>query len=213
MTFYEYWRSSAAYRVRIALNLKGLAYDPEAIHLTRDGGDQHTPAYRAVNPQGLIPALKLGDGTVLIQSLAIIEYLDETIPEPRLLPGDAIRRAEIRALAEMVACDIHPLNNLRVLQYLKRELGQTQDSIDQWYRHWVVTGFAALEAQAARHSQPFLCGDTPTLADICLVPQMYNARRFATDLTPYPRLVAIDAAATALPAFAKAAPEEQPDAV
>lgn len=212
VVFYEYWRSSAAYRVRIALNLKGVDYRAESVHLVRDGGEQHKAAYRAVNPQGLVPALRLPDGTVLTQSLAIIEYLDETVPEPPLVPGDAVERARIRGLAEAVACDIHPLNNLRVLQYLKRTLGQEQAAIDAWYRHWIETGFAALEAEAARHDRPFLCGDAPTLADICLVPQVYNARRYAVDLAPYPRLAAIDAAARALPAFAKAAPEAHPEA-
>lgn len=211
LKLYSYWRSSAAYRVRIALNLKGVAYESESVHLVRDGGQQRQAAFRLLNPQGLVPVLVLEDGTALTQSLAIIEYLDETLPEPRLLPGDAAARARARALALAIACDIHPLNNLRVLQYLKRVLGQDQAAVDTWYRHWLVEGLAALEEQADPKG-PFLCGDQVTMADLVLVPQLYNARRFDCDLAPYPRLRAADAACAEMPAFIDALPENQPDA-
>jgi maleylacetoacetate isomerase len=213
MRLYGYFRSSAAYRVRIALNLKGLAHEAVAVHLLRGGGEQHQPAYRALNPQGLVPSLAT-DGAVLTQSLAIIEYLEEIRPEPRLLPGTPLDRARIRALALAVAADLHPLNNLRVLAYLRDELGQTQDGVGRWYRHWIATGLAALEAMVAgdRRTGAFCHGDQPTLADICLVPQLANARRFAADLGAYPTLVAIDARCRALPAFQAAAPEAQLDA-
>lgn len=212
VTLYDYWRSSAAYRVRIALNLKNIPYAAKSVHLVRHGGEQKTPAYRALNPQGLVPTLVLDGGEVLTQSLAIIEYLDETVPEPPLLGSDLLGRAQVRALAQIVAADIHPLNNLRALRYLKAPLGHAQPEIDSWVRNWIAEGFAALEAHAAKHQERFSCGDRPSLADICLVPQMYNARRFASDLTPYPRLVEIDAACRELPAFAAAAPEAQADA-
>ncbi len=205
---YDYWRSSAAYRVRIALNLKGVAYQQTSIDLA--DGAQREPSYRGtVNPQGLVPTLAI-NGVTLTQSLAIMEYLDETIPEPAFLPADPVDRATIRALAQVVACDIHPVNNLRILKYLKNVLGQQQEAINTWYRHWIAEGFSALESHAGKWA--FLSGEAPGFADICLVPQMYNARRFDLDLTPYPRLVAIDAACSALPAFEKAAPENQPDA-
>lgn len=207
---YTYWRSSAAYRVRIALNLKGISYDAQSIHLAR--GDQKQDDYKKINAQGLVPALVLDDGDILTQSLAIIEYLDETVPEPRLLPGDAKARAHIRSLALVVACDIHPLNNLRVLKYLKNELGQEQAAIDVWYRHWIADGLQAMESQAKDHGGRFLCGDAPTLADVCLVPQLYNARRFDCDLSPFPRLLAAEQACAELDAFRRAAPEAQPDA-
>lgn len=207
LTLYDYFRSSAAYRVRIALNLKGLAHDVVPTSLL--AGEQKSEEYRALNPQGFVPALVTDDGTVLTQSLAIIDWLDQTYPEPRLIPVDnATLRARVMAMALTIACDIHPLNNLRVLKYLQSTLGLRDAIRDIWYRHWVSEGFAALEAMAVDISGPFLAGTAePTIADVFLVPQMYNARRFEVDLAPYPRLVAVDAAAQALPAFAAAAPE------
>jgi maleylacetoacetate isomerase len=207
---YTYWRSSAAYRVRIALHLKGLAFDSVPRQLV--AGEQRSPEYLALNPHGLVPALDVG-GDVLAQSLAIVEYLDETHPEPPLLPSDPLGRARVRAMAQAIACDIHPLNNLRVLNYLKGPLGQRKDAVDAWYRHWVGEGFAGLETLARRHGDgAHLYGATVTLADLCLVPQLYNARRFEVDLAPFPTLVAIGAGLDALPAFAAARPEVQPDA-
>jgi maleylacetoacetate isomerase len=208
LKLYDYWRSSAAYRVRIALHLKGLAYDSVPVNLMK--GEQSTPDYMAHNPQGLVPLLMEGDHSIA-QSMAIIEYLDETHPAPPLLPKDPYLRAHVRAIANVIACDIHPVNNLRILNYLKTEMAQPQDAIDGWYRHWITQGFAALERQA--HSNDYMFGDHVTLADICLVPQMTNARRFNTDLTPFQRLVAIDAHLRTLPAFEAAAPENQKDAV
>ena len=212
LKLHSYFRSSASYRCRIALNLKGLPYELAFVHLVKDGGQQNAPNYRALNPQGLLPTLE-HDGRVLTQSLAIIEYLEETWPEPHLLPGDAETRARVRAFALAIASDTGPVNNLRVLRYLKRTLKQEQPAIDAWYRHWSDAGLKACEAllPAARHT--FCFGEQPTLADIVLVPQLYNARLFKTDLSAVPRLVAIDAACCALPAFAAAAPEAQPDAV
>jgi maleylpyruvate isomerase len=211
LKLHGYFRSSAAYRCRIALNLKGLAHETASVHLTKDGGQQNAPTYRALNPQALVPTLE-HDGKVITQSVAIIEYLDEIHPEPPLLPGDAERRARIRAFALAIACDIHPINNLRVLNYLKGPLQQAQTAVDAWYRHWVETGLAACEALLPATASRFCFGGRPTLADICLVPQMYNARRFNCDLSGMPRLVAIDASCRTLPAFAGAAPEAQPDA-
>lgn len=210
MKLYSFFRSSAAYRVRIALNLKGLAYDTVPVHLVKDGGHNRRPEFRAVNPQMRVPALVTPTGDVLIQSLAIIEYLDETHPEPPLLPKDSIARAQARALAEIVACDIHPLNNIGPLRYLKRELHQEQAAIDAWYHHWVLAGFEALEALV--RSGPYACGGAVTVADLCLVPQVYNARRLNVPLDKFPKIVAIDAACLALPAFDRARPENQPDA-
>ncbi len=207
ITLYDFWRSSAAYRVRIALNIKGLGYTALPINL--GAAAQSDPAYVARNPQGLVPLL-VEDSAVLSQSLAIMEYLDETHPQPPLLPASALARAQVRSLAQIIACDIHPLNNLRVLNYLKNPLGQSDDVVATWYRHWIISGFAALENRA--QGPEFIYGDTLTLADVCLVPQLANARRFATDLAPYPKLVAIDAHLRTLPAFAAAAPELQPDA-
>jgi len=207
---YSYFRSSAAYRVRIALNLKGLAYETAAIHLVKDGGHNKRPEFRAVNPQMRVPALVTPASDVLIQSLAIIEYLDETHPEPPLLPKDPVARAKARALAELVACDIHPLNNIRSLRYLKNVMGQEQGAIDAWYHHWVIDGFEALEALIA--PSPYACGAAVTLADICLVPQVYNARRLKVPLEKFPKIVGVDAACLALPAFDRARPENQPDA-
>jgi maleylacetoacetate isomerase len=212
LILYTYFRSSAAYRVRIALNLKGLGYESRAVHLLRDGGEHLAPAYRAVNPMAVVPTL-VDERGPLTQSLAIIEYLNERYPEPPLLPEDPHARAEVRAMAQLVACDIHPLNNLRVLRYLKDELGVAQDGADAWYRHWMAEGLAALETLVSRKPEgPFCRGDRPSMADICLVPQLANARRYACDLAPYARLVAIDEHCRALPAFAAAAPERQPDA-
>jgi len=207
---YSYFRSSAAYRTRIALNLKGLAYEMAFVHLTRDGGHQHRPDYRAVNPQRRVPSLVLDNGDILTQSLAIIEYLDEAHPQPPLLPADLIARARVRAMAQLIACDIHPLNNLAPLQYLKRQLHHEQAEIDAWYHHWILEGFEALETMIG--AGPYLAGDKVTLADICLVPQVYNARRLKVPLDRFPKIVAADAACLQLPAFQKAAPENQPDA-
>ena len=208
-TLYGYWRSSAAYRVRIALSVKGLVHDRKAIDLR--AGAQGGVGYKLLNPQGLVPHLI--DGEVgLNQSLAIIEYLDETYADPPLLPADAIGRARVRSAAQAIACDIHPINNLRVLKYLKDPIGCDQDEIDVWQRHWIETGFSSLEEIAEGSPGPFLFGDTVTIADICLVPQMYNARRVRADLTRVPRLVEIDKALLALPAVRNARPEAQPDA-
>jgi maleylpyruvate isomerase len=209
MKLYSYFRSSAAYRVRIALNLKGIAYETAPIHLVKDGGHNRRPEYRAVNPQMRVPALVTSSGEVLIQSLAIIEYLDEMHPDPPLLPKDPMARARARALAEIVACDIHPLNNVSPLRYLKRVMHQEQSAIDAWYHHWVTEGFQALEVLVG--PGPFCCGSDVTIADICLVPQVYNARRLKVPLDNFRKIVAIDAACLALPAFDRARPENQPD--
>jgi maleylacetoacetate isomerase len=210
---YDYFRSSAAYRVRIALNLKGVAPDERTFVHLRMGG-QRAQDYLALNPQGLVPALALDDGAVLTQSVAIVEYLDETHPQPPLLPPDPIGRARVRAIALSIACEIHPLNNLRVLNYLIGTLGVSREQKDGWYRYWIDVGFEALEKSLARDRATgrFCHGDAPTLADVCLVPQMANARRFAIDLSPYPTLTRIEAACNALPPFADAAPARQPDA-
>ena len=209
---YTYFRSSAAYRVRIALNLKGLPYKSVPVHLLRDGGEQHAPDYAHLNPAELVPTLVDGEHA-LGQSLAIIEYLDEVHPSPLLLPGSALARARIRALSQSIACDMHPLNNLRVLQYLAREHQLDEAAKAMWVRHWITLGFTALEAQLQHASTGLFChGDTPTLADCCLVPQMFNARRFATPLDPFPTLCRIEAACLALEAFQRAAPEVQADA-
>jgi maleylacetoacetate isomerase len=207
---YGYFRSSAAYRARIALNLKGLPYETISIHLTRDGGQQSSPAFRAVNPQMRVPVVKLPNGETILQSLAIIEYLDETHPQPRLLPSDALKRAHVRAVAQIIACDIHPLNNTGPLTYLRRALHVDEAAVNAWYTHWVVAGFDAVEALL--EPGPYAFGDTVGLADICLVPQVYNARRFKIALDKYPKIVAVDAACTKLAAFDKARPEHQPDA-
>jgi len=207
---YSYYRSSAAYRVRIALNLKGIAYDTIPVHLIKDGGHNKRPEFRAVNPQMRVPVLVTPAGDTLTQSLAIIEYLDETHPQPPLLPKEPLARAKVRALAELVACDIHPLNNTSPLRYLKRDMGQEQSAIDTWYHHWVITGFEALEAMIGEG--PYLCGKEVTLADICLVPQVANARRLKVPLDKFPKIVAADAACLKLAAFDKARPENQPDA-
>ena len=210
MKLYTYFRSSAAYRVRIALNLKGLPYDSVSIHLVKDGGRNRTPEYRALNPQMRVPALTLDSGDVLVQSLAIIEYLDETHPAPPLLPKDPLARAKVRGLAQFIACDIHPLNNVGPLRYLKNQLKHEQADIDAWYHHWILEGFAALEAML--QPGPYSFGATVTLADICLVPQVFNARRLKVPLDKFPKIVAVDAACMKLAAFDKARPENQPDA-
>jgi maleylacetoacetate isomerase len=207
---YSYFRSSAAYRVRIALNLKGIAYETVSVHLVKDGGHNKRPEFRAINPQMRVPVLVTAGGEHLLQSLAIIEYLDETQPEPPLLPKDPIGRAKVRALADLIACDIHPLNNTSPLRYLKNVMGQEQSAIDAWYHHWIVSGFEALEALI--EPGPYACGKAVTIADICLVPQVSNARRLKVPLEKFPKIVAVDAACMALPAFDRARPENQPDA-
>lgn len=211
MIFHGYFRSSAAYRCRIAFGLKGISPDFVSVHLRRNGGQQKTPGYRALNPQALVPTLQ--DGAFrLTQSLAIIEWLDETQPGPRLLPADPNLRAEVRAFAQVISCDIHPLQNLRVLDYLKAEFAADQATLDRWCARWISDGLAACEALlAARPANRFCFGDTPTLADICLVPQMFSARRFGTDTSALPRLTAIHATCEGLPAFAAAHPQNQPD--
>lgn len=212
LRLYSYWRSSAAYRVRIGLNLKGLPYELVPVHLVRDGGEQHRDEFRQTNPQGLVPVLMHGQRP-LRQSMAILEYLDEVWPEPALLPASARERQRVRALAQLIACDIHPLNNLRVLQYFEHTWGVPQPERQGWAKHWIAEGFRALEALVAENpaTGTYCQGDTPGLADCCLVPQMYNARRFGVDLTPFPTLVRIEQACLALPAFDLARPENQPD--
>ena len=203
---YDYFRSSAAYRVRIALNLKGLDYEQRQINLAE--GAQKDQDYRALNPQGLVPMLEI-DGHRLTQSLAIIVYLDQLYRDPPLMPADPVDGAHVRALAMTVACDIHPLNNLRVLKYLKGTLGVGEDAKDEWYRHWVAEGLAALEEMARPRAGAFLFGDHPTIADVCLVPQLYNARRFSVPLADYPTLRRADETASAHAAFAAAHPDRQ----
>ncbi len=210
---FSYWRSSAAYRVRIGLNLKALAYDITPVHLVRDGGQQHSEGYAALNPQELVPTLRHGE-QVLHQSMAILEYLDEVFGGHSLLPDDAAGRARVRALAQLVACDIHPLNNLRVMQFFSDTWNVPQSEREDWTRHWIQLGFEAMERMLVESVETgrFCHGDSPTLADCCLVPQLYNARRFNVDLGPYPTLVRIEAACLAIPAFEAARPENQPDA-
>ncbi len=212
MRLYTYFRSSASWRVRIALALKGVDYTPEFVHLLRGGGEQFAPAYRARNPAELVPVLETDDGAAIPQSLAIIEWLEETHPSPPLLPDDALARARVRAVALTVACEIHSLNNLRVLRYLKRVLHQPDAARDRWYAHWIGEGLSAVEAMVRAEPGPFCFGGTPGLADICLVPQMANARRFACPLEGYPTLLRAEAAALALAAFRDTAPANQPDA-
>jgi maleylacetoacetate isomerase len=212
MKLYTFFRSSASYRVRIALNLKGVAYESQPVHFRRDGGQHRSAAFLEINPQGLLPALE-DEGEVLTQSLAIIEYLDAKYPEPRLIPAAPLARARVQALAQIVACEIHPLNNLRVLAYLRDELEADESEVRSWYRHWVGESFAPLEALVSRSSGGRYCyGDAVTLADVCLVPQVYNARRFDCDLSRFPTLARIAGALEREEAFVKAAPENQPDA-
>ncbi len=219
LKLYTYWRSSAAFRVRIALALKGLPYESVPKHLLRDGGEQRKADYLAVNPQGLIPALA-DDGFVVPQSLAICEYLEEVHPEPRLLPGSARDRATVRGMAMAIACDTHPLNNLPILGYLRSEFGADDAVVNRWVAHWIDRGFSALErwvasvpgAPVQADAQRHCYGGQVTLADVCLVPQMFNARRFKVDVTPYRRLAAICAHLETLPAFVAARPDQQPDA-
>ncbi|MES2857718.1 MAG: maleylacetoacetate isomerase [Pseudomonadota bacterium] len=213
LQLFSYWRSSAAYRVRIGLNLKGLRYDLIPVHLVREGGEQHSPEFRRINPQQLVPVLQHGHRK-LRQSLAILEYLDEVWPQPALLPSTARERQRVRALALLVACDIHPLNNLRVLQYFEHEWSVPQSERDGWVRHWITDGLAAAEAMLANHPSTgdFSEGNAPGVADCCLIPQIYNARRFGVDMGAFPTLQRIEAACLALPAFDAARPERQPDA-
>jgi maleylacetoacetate isomerase len=212
LTLYTYWRSSAAYRVRIALGLKRMQVEQVPIHLVRDGGEQWAEGYRARNPQGQVPLLEV-DGAPLAQSLAIMEYLDEIQPEPPLLPAEPFARAQARAIAQAVACDIHPLNNLKVMNYLRSELGADDDDIQAWYRTWVEKGLAAVEQLVlrARTSGPYCLGAQPMLPDTCVVPQIFNARRFDCDLSGCPALVEIDAALAEHPAVKAAHPRNQPD--
>jgi maleylpyruvate isomerase len=211
MKLHGYFRSSAAFRVRIALNLKGLAYENAFVHLRK--GDQRSASYLGVNPQALVPTLEDGPA-VLTQSMAIVEYLDETHPTPPLLPASPAERARVRALAQVVACDIHPVDNLRVLQYLQHELRADEAAVGRWFNHWIALGFAGLEAMLARDKATgrFCHGDAPGLADICLVPQVFNSKRYALDLAPYPTIARIHEACMRLPAFDQAQPSKQPDA-
>lgn len=213
MKLYSYWRSSAAYRVRIALNLKGLEHEIIPVNMLKDGGEQHSDNYRILNPQGLVPTL-IDDDITLTQSLAILEYLEEKYPEINLLPGDLVNRARIRQFAQITACDIHPLNNLRVLKYLKKDLEVNDDAKDAWYRHWIVQGFTAIEKSLKKDkvTGPYCLGTEITLADLCLVPQMYNVHRFEVPLTDFPRLCEIEQACLELDAFEQATPEKQIDA-
>lgn len=211
LVLHSYWRSSAAYRVRIGLNLKELSYSMVPVHLL--GGEQHSPEFVALNPQHIVPVLQHGQ-RMLRQSLAILEYLDEMWPEPALLPATARERQRVRSLAQLIACDIHPLNNLRVLQYLKNEWNVPDTERDEWIKHWVSEGFAAFETllRDSPSTGEFCAGHAPGLADCCLIPQVYSARRFGVDLTPYPIITDIEQACLALPAFDAARPERQPDA-
>jgi maleylacetoacetate isomerase len=208
---YTYFRSSAAFRVRIAMNLKGLAYEPVFVHLPK--GAHRDPAYAKVNPQALVPTLITDDGLHLAQSLAIIEYLDETWPQPPLIPREPKARARVRSLSLLIACEIHPLNNLRALQYLKREMKQGEDQVNAWYRHWIAEGLGKLEAELRSPATGRLChGDAPTMADCCLVPQIFNAQRYQCELAPYPTVMRVFGECMKLEAFDRAQPSKQPDA-
>jgi maleylpyruvate isomerase len=209
LILHGYWRSGTSYRTRIALNLKGLAYESRPVNLL--AGEQGGDAYRAIDPQGLVPALE-AEGEVLIQSPAILEWLEEIHPEPPLLPADPLGRAQVRAMAALVGCDIHPLNNIRVLRTLKRELGASGEQLSAWQARWIGDGFGALEQLIERHGGGFSWGESPTLADCYLVPQVYSAVRFGVDLEPYPLIQAVDERLRALPAVAAAHPDRQPDA-
>ncbi len=211
MKLYGYFRSSAAYRVRIALNLKGVAVEHAPVHLLRDGGEQHAAGYRARNPQGLVPTLELDDGAVLTQSLAIVEYLDALQPSPPLVPSDPKLAARVRAVALTIACDTHPLANLRVLAYLRGPMAQPQGAVDAWYRHWAREG-GLLAVEAMIEGGDYCFGDAPTLADLCLIPQLANARRFGVPIDDLPKCLRVEAACASLPAFAAAHPDRQPDA-
>jgi maleylacetoacetate isomerase len=210
MKLYSYYRSSAAYRVRIAFNLKGLGYDYQAVNLLQK--EQKSADYMARNPQGLVPALELESGELLAQSMAILEWLEETRPQPPLLPADPLSRARVRSLVNNITCDIHPLNNLSVMNYLRAELGAGDEDIHRWYCHWVDRGFSAIEKSLAGGTGTYCFGDQPTLADVCLVPQVYNANRFKVPMEPYPDICRVVAHCNSQPAFASAAPEAQPDA-
>jgi len=207
---YSYFRSSAAYRVRVALNLKGIAYETVPIHLTRDGGRQNSAEFRAINPQMRVPVLVLDSGERLVQSLAIVDYLDHAFPAPPMLPTEVVARAKALSIAEIIACDIHPINNLVTLNYLRGRLGHDQAAVDAWYAHWIVTGFEAIEAMI--RPGPYAFGAEPSVADLCIVPQVYNARRFKVPLDRFPKIVGVDAACLKLAAFDRARPENQPDA-
>lgn len=210
MRLYTYWRSTASYRVRIALALKGLSVEQVPVHLVRGGGEQHSPAYRAINPQGRVPTLVLDDGTRLLQSPAILEYLEETYPDPPLLPRDPVTRAQVRAVAAVIGCDIHPVNNSAQLNYLRRELGQDEGAVTAWISRWIQDGFAAVEQLIG--TDDFAFGPAPGMADLYLVPQVYSARRFKVPLDAYPRILRVEALAAAHPAFLAAHPSRQPDA-
>jgi maleylacetoacetate isomerase len=210
MKLYGYFRSSAAFRVRIALNLKGLTVEHVPVHLLKEGGEQKRDPYGSLNPQMLVPALALDDGSVLTQSLAIIEYLETIWPHPRVIPADPIQAARARAVAQAVACDIHPLNNLRVLNYLTSELGTPKEAVAAWYKHWIEQGFDAIERLI--EANPFCFGNTATIADICLIPQIFNARRYDMDIARFPKIARVEAHCLDMPAFAAAAPDRQPDA-
>jgi len=207
---YSYFRSSAAYRVRVALNLKGIAYETVPIHLTRDGGRQNSAEFRAINPQMRVPVLVLYSGERLVQSLAIVDYLDHAFPAPPMLPTEVVARAKALSIAEIIACDIHPINNLVTLNYLRGRLGHDQAAVDAWYAHWIVTGFEAIEAMI--RPGPYAFGAEPSVADLCIVPQVYNARRYKVSLDRFPKIVGVDAACLKLEAFDRARPENQPDA-
>ncbi len=214
MKLYTFWRSSAAYRVRIALNLKGISYEDALVHLVKDGGEHKKSDYVAINPQKLVPTLIDDEGSILTQSVAMMEYLEDIQPAPSLLPGSAIERAHIRALTQAISCDIHPVNNLRILQYLTGELGISEEEKMKWYLHWLQVGFEGLETTLSNsnYTGDFCFGNTPTMADCCLIPQVYNARRFNLDLSPYPNIVRIEQNCLKLEAFDKAIPENQSDA-